>query len=260
MDQLESSENLRGKIFGRLEVLYRNGQELPVKWVCICQCEKIISVSDNHLKTGHTQSCGCISTDRVVEYNTTHGLSHTPEYRSWEGMRKRCNNPNNPKYEIYGGRGIKVCEAWSHDFQAFYDYMGPRPGPEYSIDRYPNNDGDYEPGNCRWATSVQQVCNRSNTVRVPYKGQELTLTEISEQTGVSYRLLQARIFRDGLDPETAASKPKETPDLHEFNGQKGTLNQLAKNQGIGYHTVFARLKNGLTLEEALTKPVRRKSE
>lgn len=89
---------------------------------------------------------------------TTHGLSYTPEYRVWAEMLQRCNNPNNPRYNDYGGRGIKVCKEWNR-FINFYNDMGPRPSNRHSLDRI-DNDGDYTPSNCRWATSKQQIYNR----------------------------------------------------------------------------------------------------
>lgn len=91
---------------------------------------------------------------------TTHGMSSTPEFKAWVNMKDRCYNPNYNKFEIYGGAGIKVCAKWRGDFAAFYADMGPRPSPGYSLDRYPDPFGDYEPGNCRWATYKQQRHNR----------------------------------------------------------------------------------------------------
>jgi len=82
-----------------------------------------------------------------------HGMRKEPEYRVWVGMKDRCYNPRNPQWMRWGGRGIKVCDEWRDDFMAFFRYVGKRPSAKHSIDRWPNNDGNYEPGNVRWATS-----------------------------------------------------------------------------------------------------------
>jgi len=124
---------------------------------CDCGAEKIIR--REHLRTGATTSCGCRRQLVTRRRNITHGLSHqVPEYRVWLAMRERCTNPNNRCYADYGGRGIQVCSRWN-DFAAFYEDMGSRPGLGWSIDRI-DNDGNYEPGNCRWATASQQRRNR----------------------------------------------------------------------------------------------------
>ncbi|UOF79264.1 homing endonuclease [Caudoviricetes sp.] len=97
----------------------------------------------------------------MIDWRTTHGWTNTREYRVWHDMRQRCNNPKNSRYEKYGARGISVCDRWQ-DFSNFISDMGSRPGPEYSIDRI-NNDGNYEPSNCRWATRSVQQRNKGKT-------------------------------------------------------------------------------------------------
>jgi hypothetical protein len=147
--------DLTGKTFGLLTVLEQKPG--PVKtaqahWLCRCQCGQLTVVNGSSLRRGRTRSCGC---GRIK-----HGLTHAvPEYHVWQSMRQRCLNPNHPGYRYWGGRGITICQRWASSFEAFYADMGPRPGPEYSIDRI-DNDGNYELGNCRWATPVQQQRNR----------------------------------------------------------------------------------------------------
>src|SRR5262245_10496757 len=95
-----------------------------------------------------------------IPTNKTHGMANSPEYQAWNSAKQRCTNPNDGSYSRYGGRGIRMCDEWVNSFEAFYNYIGPRPSSNHSLDRYPNNDGNYEPGNCRWATKSEQAKNR----------------------------------------------------------------------------------------------------
>ena len=150
---------MTGQTFGRLLVL----AEAPPKWgkrryLCRCACGKEKEFAVDHLMSGMSQSCGC----RFLEIVTKHGQSPrsgvSPEYQTWKNMMRRCYRPKNPEYGNYGARGITVCERWMN-FENFFADMGPRPSPKHSIDRE-NNDGNYELGNCRWATMGQQNANR----------------------------------------------------------------------------------------------------
>lgn len=158
--------NLIGQRFGRLLVLEEDmeNNEKKAKWICKCDCGNIVSVYGHNLKSGTTKSCGCLYLDRKREKHPRYqtGLSHEPIYTVWCGMKQRCFNPKATEYSAYGGRGITVCNEWKNSFEKFYEYVSKLPhyGEDgRSIDRI-NNNGNYEPGNVRWATKEQQYQNR----------------------------------------------------------------------------------------------------
>ena len=152
--------NLTGHKFNKLTVI----SEAPSKkgksfWLCRCDCGQSKIVCLNNLRNRHTQSCGCLGYQNAK----THGMYGTPEHTVWVHMIQRCYNPRRWQYKYYGGRGIKVCERWLDGFKNFYADMGPRP-IGMTLDRV-DNDGNYTPLNCRWATDIEQRANRSNRVR-----------------------------------------------------------------------------------------------
>ena len=163
-------KDIAGQQFGRLTVLSLDSiRQRPLKrrgtlWLCQCTCGAKCIVRGTHLQSGNSQSCGCMKRELARELastqNTTHGHARgsiSPTYSVWIGMRKRCQNKATNGYLRYGGRGISVCERW-HKFENFLADMGERP-PGRTLDRI-NNDGNYEPGNCRWATLEEQNLNR----------------------------------------------------------------------------------------------------
>jgi hypothetical protein len=137
----------------------------------------------------------------------THGMTYTAEYRIWGAMKTRCYNPNHVGYARYGGRGIKVCRRWRQSFMAFYRDMGPRPSNGHSLDRL-DPDGDYEPGNVRWATWKQQGENKRHRLSVTYDGRSQSIKEWSSETGIPGTVLYLRIFFLGWDIDRAM---KESP-------------------------------------------------
>lgn len=154
---------LEGKRFGRLVVVKRHEPHAtPVRWVCRCDCGNTTTVFSQLLRTGQTQSCGCLrregSAQRGRDASTKHGLHQSSEYNSWSGARNRCRNPKNKDYPGYGGRGITFDPRWD-DFSVFYADMGSKPSPSHSLDRK-DTDGPYSKENCRWATRSEQQKNK----------------------------------------------------------------------------------------------------
>lgn len=175
--------NLLGKTFGRLLVVAEAGTHRSRRaiWLCRCECGNEKEICSAELLRGATKSCGClqrdIATQMVIERCTTHGEAGrvvvTPEYRAWRGAKQRCTNPNIKSWADYGGRGISMAPEWLNSYETFLAYIGRKPEGRdargrslYSLDRFPNNDGNYEPGNVRWATRKQQANNKRNNIRL----------------------------------------------------------------------------------------------
>lgn len=191
--------DLTGRRFGMLLVLGRAGMAARESmWIAACDCGSTCTSAASHLIRGK-RSCGCAL--RRIK-GEAHGRSRTAEHRIWLGIRARCINPSASGYHRYGGRGIRICDRWS-SFLLFLGDMGPRPSPKHSVDRI-DNEGHYEPANCRWATHREQCRNTSRSKPIEAFGAVRILEEWSELTGVNAGTIRARLRR-GWSPENAVS-------------------------------------------------------
>lgn len=207
---------LKGMVFGKLTVL----EDIRDKYhMCKCECScpehtiKIIRAC--HLMSGATVDCGCGEQERRAKGSTYHGMRHTRFYNIWIKMKDRCYNPNSPEYVNYGGRGIIVCDRWRDSFEAFRDDMYVKYEQHVldygekntSIDRYPDNDGNYCPENCRWATREEQNWNKRGVNSYKFMGSLYNTKELAELFGeVNVEKLRRRLCRRNYDVEYVYNK------------------------------------------------------
>lgn len=195
-----SKEERIGMVFSRLKVSSFShskkrltGYSYRHYYVCKCECGNTITTEWGNLTSGDTKSCGCIPVGAFK-----HGLRYSREYNIWCSMISRCENKNNPVYKHYGARGIKICDSWRKDFLSFFNDMGTSPSSKHSIGRK-NNDGNYEPDNCRWETQSEQMYNTRRTVIVSYNGEQMNLSMLSNRLGIEKNRLYRHYYRNNRD-------------------------------------------------------------
>lgn len=184
------------------ESVYMNGKGF---WKCRCICKKEKLVSVGNLRAGTSTSCGCVAKYNFVRNHTIHGHTigkkRSPEFNSWSSMIQRCTDKKHKYYKHYGGRGIKVCERWLNSFENFLMDMGQKPSKLHTLDKFPNNDGNYEPSNCRWATKKEQNRNQRTNRWIEYKGTNLILSDWADILHISparllYYIKKGKDFSD----------------------------------------------------------------
>ena len=182
-------KNEIGNRFGRLFVTSRavNLKDGTARWVCMCDCGKSVTNTGVALRSGVIVSCGCYMRETKIK----HMRCFTPEYKSWQGMKERCHNPQSKDFARYGGRGVHVCDKWRDSFEAFYNDMGPRVRG-LSIERIDNN-GHYSPDNCAWATVKEQSNNRRSSHFITFNGETRTVSQWAKLIGITHAAIQKRL-------------------------------------------------------------------
>lgn len=205
-----------GTVFARLTVIgpapmrqRKNGQNISCS-ECRCECNSVVIVCNHELKRKGIRSCGCLRSETVRDRQLTHGASrregkNNAEYVAWRSMLTRVTNSQAINFDDYGGRGITVCDRWLNSFESFLEDMGPKPSKAHSLDRI-NNNGNYEPGNCRWATQVEQNNNTRRNRYVTVSGVSKTVSEWAMVTGMPHAVITARL-NNGWSDELAVLTP-----------------------------------------------------
>lgn len=198
-----SNESLKGRRFGEFKVLDDDpSMGCNREVLCECNCGTVKGVRRYNLLYSVSKDCGCSK--------RTHGMTGTPEYRTWAGMINRCTNPNEPGWDNYGGRGITVCPEWRNSFEQFFADMGPKPSPGFSLDRVDNNKG-YSPSNCRWADPKTQARNTRKNRFVNFNGKRMTWAEAAETLGFDYYWFKGKL-QCGVDiKDILLLRDKEEP-------------------------------------------------
>lgn len=246
--------DITGHVFGRLTVIERNGisREGQAAWRCLCECGTTKTIAGYSLRRGDSASCGH---PRHRNPRKTHGLSGTNIYDVWRGIKKRCENKTNKNYHNYGGRGISLCERW-HSFAAFHEDMGPRPNG-YTLDRI-NNNGNYEPGNCRWTTWAVQAQNKRCAHWIAYNGETKSLTEWSKELSIPISTLNERLRRGWSIEKTIRVPLRKTKRKGDgfitYEGQTKKVAVWAEKFQIGASALRERLRKGWPVSVALTAP------
>lgn len=193
-------KDMTGLVFGRLTVLGFGGRDRQgiILWNCSCSCGGSARTRGASLRSGHASSCGCLQRDIVSLAGTTHGNSGTRTYKAWHAMIDRCTNPHHASWKYYGGRGVIVRDRWK-SLGSFTEDMGQCPCG-LTLDRI-DSKGNYEPGNCRWATPREQANNRRTNRRLELNGSSRTVSEWAEILGISQYSLRSRLWKGWSDEE-----------------------------------------------------------
>ena len=243
--------DLIGKRFGKLVVISvvpkeerKDKKRMYYNVICDCGTRKV--VRRDSLTSGAVISCGCTQKERARELRLKHDYYNERLYKVWAGMKQRCSNPNNKEYSKYGGKGISVCSEWANSYPVFREFMlshGYDPNAPFgkcTIDRI-NNDGDYEPNNCRIITIQEQQHNRETSAFYYLNGEKLTLAQVAEKTGIKRVTLQCRLDK-GMSIEDAIRTPLRTL-LFEANNEIHTISEWATILNVPRSTIQGRLQN-----------------
>lgn len=237
--------DMTGQRFGRLVAIEATGKRNLANnriWLFKCDCGEMSERDGYDVRRGKFSACQKCGAGKIGLANVTHGKSGTEEFRIWTNIQTRCYNQKSISYPSYGGRGITMCDRWRGSFQAFLDDVGRRP-PGTSIDRQ-DNDGNYEPGNCKWATTEEQANNRRTNIRVTIGQETKTLSQWASQSGLPAPMVIKRHsvgYREGdlLQPH------KKGPILVTINGLTRNLTEWAQIAGLRTNLLSQRFKRGV---------------
>ena len=252
--------DLTGQKYNRLKVVNFDGVRRDSKgrtfryWKCKCDCGSEVYLTTHALRSGNTKSCGCYNLELLKKRNYLHGMSNSRIYTTWKNMKSRCYYPKNAEFKNYGGRGIKICDEWKNDFQVFYEWSikhGYK--EELTIDRIDNN-GNYQPDNCRWVDMAVQSRNTSRTRYIEFNGKRLTICEWGIEIGgtsttVLYRIEQGWSVEEAImtpigkkdwipkilptdDERVVNNKKNYIRFIGYFNDPKDTIKNIAQRIGI----------------------------
>jgi hypothetical protein len=249
------------RVLSQAESRRNPGGKLVTHWLCRCtRCGTEKVIAGNSLRMGLTKSCGCYQVEAVTKANTKHGDYQDPLYNSFNMMWQRCTNRSRPEWKRYGGRGITVCNRWQ-DYANFKADMGPTYQVGMTLDRI-NNDGNYEPSNCRWATRKMQQRNRWTGHWITLDGETKRVSEWAEKVGLDFHVIAKRLRRGWTEREAVFGKT-EAPQAVEpsvqhrspieltHDGKTMRLHEWAKELGIDYETLYARHRRGWPVEKLL---------
>lgn len=227
MKRLEYNEgdNIGDCIFVRADGFFQDSHRKNSAAIFKCQCGKEFRQTITLVKARKITSCGCriVKSAKARKYGTLALVADISEYSIWVQMKSRCLNPDYKRYNDYGGRGITVFEPWINCFEDFYAYVGPRPSMKHSLDRYPNVNGNYEPGNVRWATDREQAINRRDNHILEYNGVSVCISEWANRLGLNQRVIWHRLDR-GYSIEDALY-----PGRYSTHGNKMPVGQHKKS-------------------------------
>lgn len=180
-------------------------------FACRCECGSPVRViASNLVRPNGTKSCGCLAAEMSSQRRTTHGMSNSPEWLAWKNMKSRCYENNHQAFKRYGGRGVTVCQRWLESFEAFFQDVGRRPSPGHSLDRFPDNNGNYEPGNVRWATRIEQQNNTRSNRTITVDGVTLTVSQWAKRAGMRVGTVFRRLKKGWSDEEAVTTPLRRT--------------------------------------------------
>lgn len=248
---------VEGDVYGRLTVIKTRAELKSSAYyhLCECECGNRKLVLSSNLTLGKTKSCGCLAREVTSRRASTHGMSKTAEYATWNRMWSRCTNPLVDRYPQYGGRGISVCEEW-RDFETFYSDMGPRPSKLHSIGRK-DNDGNYCKDNCRWETAEQQHSNMSRNVYLEHEGVRLTIAQWSKRSGIPYATLIQR-YRAKMPAEKILEDESLTKKFITVDGVTKLTTEWMKEAEIPISSFYRHLRSGMSKEKIVRKYMEKK--